>query len=211
MKQMNDILIILADTQKIERRLIFVLLIVFLLLIIIAGYLQKLVGYIMRQQGLKVDTMMYNILTNKVIVDKKIFLKEAYRKSMVYFVKKAYLPFIGILICTFAILIYGWANNNDFSYYTSGIDSFSYHFYFPTTTLFGMTVISNWPSVVKTPDFSFEISKYYALVFTVLLIISGLIYLYQVQAYISRCLRIRQLARKYFIKELVNESTNKQI
>lgn len=194
-----------------DKKITIILLFLLLFIILIAGYLQKLVGFIMRKQGLKIDTLMYDILKTKTIDDKKTFKKEAYRKSNVYFCLKAYIPFLGILISVLAILIYGWAKKDPGMTYYSKINDLFYQLNWPTTKFFNLTIISDWPKVIKSPDFSWNIDKYYSLFFTILGGCFALVFLFQVQGYLSRCLRIRQLARNYFTKELVNESTNKQI
>ncbi len=203
-------IILAAKFSESDKKIAIILIVILLFVIIVFGYLQKLVGYIMRYQGLQVDTMMFNIMKTKTIEDKKTFRKEAYRKSMVLFVKKSWLSFSITLVMVFAILIYGWAtNDNSFSYFTSSWNSLIYKLEWPTTSFFGLTLICDWPKVISTPDYSWEFSKYYALVITLLGCISSLFYLYQVQAYLSRCLRIRQLNRKYFTKQLVNKDQDK--
>lgn len=206
---MNYILLASKFSES-DKKIAVILIVILLFVIIIFGYLQKLVGYIMRYQGLQVDTMMFNIMKTRTIEDKKTFRKEAYRKSMVLFVKKSWLSFTITLCLVFAILIYGWAtNDNSFSYFSEGWDALIYKLDWPTTKIFGLTLISDWPTVTSTPDYSWEFSKYYAFIITILGSISALFYLYQVQAYLSRCLRIRQLNRKYFTKQLVNKDQDK--
>ena len=114
-----DNLILAMKFSESDKKITIILIVLLLLVIIICGYLQKLVGYIMRYQGLQVDTMMYNIIKTKTIDDRKTFKKEAYRKSMVLFTKKSWIPFIVTVLMVFAILIYGWCTqDNSCSYYT---------------------------------------------------------------------------------------------
>jgi len=195
-----------------DKKITFILLFILLFVILIVGYLQKLIGKIMRRQGLLVDTMMYDILKTKTIDDKKVFRKEAYRKSNVYFTKKAYIPFLCLFVSIMAILIYGFAtNDNGISYYGNGLHDLCFIFDWPTTKFFNIEIISNWPTLAQYPDYSWEFSKYYAAFFTIIYLISGGFFAYQVQAYLSRCLRIRQLSKHYFTKELTNQTTNTQI
>lgn len=199
-----NFLLFLKLSEK-DKKLSLVLLLILLFLIVIFGYLQKLVSYIMREQGKQIDNMMYDILKTGTITTKKEFRKEAYRKSMVYFTKKAYIPFLIVIFSILAICIYGWASkDNTMQYYFKGMDDFSFHFNWPTTQFFGLTIVSNWPTISKTPDWSFTIPKYYSLFFSIIGFISFIIYLYQVQAYIARLMRISKLSRKYFSKELIN-------
>ncbi len=205
-----DNLILAMKFSESDKKITIILIVLLLLVIIICGYLQKLVGYIMRYQGLQVDTMMYNIIKTKTIDDRKTFKKEAYRKSMVLFTKKSWIPFIITVLMVFAILIYGWCTqDNSCSYYTKAWYDLSYKIEWPTTKFFGLTLICDWPKVIAPPDYSYNFGKYYALVITIIGSISGLFYLYQVQCYLSRCLRIRQLSRKYFTKQLVNPDADK--
>ncbi|MBO8414171.1 MAG: hypothetical protein IAC78_01640 [Firmicutes bacterium] len=204
-------MVTLIKFSESDKKILLILLIIILLFIIVFGYLQKLVAYIMRKQGLAVDTMMYDILRTGVIKKKGEFKKEAYRKSMVLFTKKAWIPFLIIAVSVLAILIFGWAKGeNGLSYYPEAWSSLTFDLDWPTNEFFGLTIVSDWPSIVKYPDFSWSIDKYYALFFTLIGAISALFYLYQVQAYLARAMRIRRLGRTYFSKDLEKQS-NQQI
>ena len=205
---MIDYIPLLVKFTESDKRILIAIVIIFLLIILLVGYIQKLVGYIMYTQGLQVDTMMYDILRTGVIVKKRDFKREARRKSHLYFLKKSWLPFFMFLLCTGGFLLYVYyAQNWDFSFFTTSWQQMSMDFDWHIDDFFGVRIPTDWPTLIKTPDFSYTNEKYIALGFTILMAIPGIIYLIDCQALLSRSLRIRQLCTTYFAKN-VNKLSN---
>ena len=87
------------------------------------------------------------------------------------------------------------------------VDGFATLFYefseWPKETFFGIKLISGWPSVVSKPHF--EVMALFSYFFVPIFIAGCLWFLYYVQAYISRSIRIRKIARSIFRKKLVQD------
>ena len=197
---MINLLIKLSENDK---RVLIALCMLFLIIIVIVGYISLLVKKIMIRQGKQVDKMMYDIMKARVITDAKTFRKVSFLKSHRFFFKKAWVPFIAICVSVLTILIYGWATNDPgLKYYAKGFNDLSIKLYWPTQKFFGINLICDWPKLIEGPDFSWNLGKYIALVMTLVGSVFTFMFLIQVQALIARAFRIRKLRITYFSKDL---------
>lgn len=205
---MNYLPLLVKMTES-DKRVLIALFILVLLIIIIFGYIEKLVAYIMHNQGLQIDTMMYDIIKTRVITEKKEFKKEAYRKSYVFFMKKSWISFIILAAFVAGMLIYGAAIGDPTCQYVGkAVNDITVGLTWPMGEFFGMNIPINWPSISKAPDFTWSVDKYLALFFLVGMISSGIVYLVQCQALMARSLRVRKLCHTYFAKDLNKLSTD---
>jgi hypothetical protein len=207
MENINILVFAFAKMSESDKRVLVALFILVLLVILIFGYLQKLVGYIMYNQGLQIDTMMYDIIRTRVIVDKKTFKREAYRKSHIYFVKKAWIPFLIACLFVGGLFLYGYLiKDTSMGFFSKALYEMSFTLHWPVGKHFGLMLLEDWPTIDKPSDFSCVgadgQNKYMSLFFLVGLIVSGIIFLVRCQALLSRSLRIRKLCRTYFAKDL---------
>lgn len=194
-----------------DKRVLIALCLLILLVVVIIGYLSLLVKKIMTRQGKQIDKMMYDIMRARVITDAKTFRKVSLLKSHRLFFKKTWLSFAMISVTILALLIYGWStNDNGLKYFAKAWQDLSIKLYWPTSKFFGLNIVCDWPTLIKGPDFSWNLGKYLTLVMTVFGSVFTIILLIQVQALIARTLRIRKLRITYFSKDL-NKLAEKQI
>ena len=99
-------IIALVKLTENDKRVIIAILLIIILFIILIGYIAKLVMFIMRHQGMRIDKMMYNIMYAKVITKEKDFVKEASYKSHVFFIKTSIAPFVIMLVSSLAFILY---------------------------------------------------------------------------------------------------------
>lgn len=209
--------LLLASSKMSEKdmKVLIALLIVILVVVMIFGYLQKLVAKIMYYQGLAVDTMMVDIIRTGVIkdTDKKTFRKVARRKSQVLFLKQSWLPFTLLIFCALLIVFYGvFTKDYQYTFFTKACSDLYLGLDFPTQKFFGLTLVSDWPKVSHAPDFSPSFPKYYVMIVLIIAFIVFIWFLVVCQALCSRSLRIFQLLRVRFNKDLthVNNAVNGQ-
>ena len=202
----NYTLLVLAEKMsESDKKLLVALLIIVFLIIMIFGYLQKLVGWIMNNQGHQVDTMMYDIMRTRVIDQnqKKIFNKEAYRKSEILFLKKSWPSFLAMAVFVGVLIIYAASvHQMDLSFFPKAWQDLTPTFTWPTSKFFGLMIPSDWPTLDKAPDFSYSNDKYLSLLVIVGFSISAVFFLVYCQALCARSMRIRQLGRTYFRKDI---------
>ena len=204
-----NFLIALSENDK---RLIFAILIVLILVFVLIGYIGFLVTKVMKWQGKKLDTIVADPVVTRVITDKHHFIRYARKKNWRLFFKQSY---IAILILLFAaiILIIRDAIYRDFSYNPFNKDNGfgTLLFVWDFSVCFrreGISLILNWPALVNTPHFVWEAWGGY--LFTVALLIGGIWYIIALQALIARTIRMFQLSTSAFEKNLDGFNQNVQ-
>ena len=204
-----NFLIALSENDK---RLIFAILIVLILVFVLIGYIGFLVTKVMKWQGKKLDTIVADPVVTRVITDKHHFIRYARKKNWRLFFKQSY---IAILILLFAatILIIRDAIYRDFSYnpFNKNNGFGTLLFVWDFSVCFrreGISLILNWPALVNTPHFVWEAWGGY--LFTIALLIGGIWYIIALQALIARTIRMFQLATSAFEKSLDGFNQNVQ-
>ena len=204
-----NFLIALSENDK---RLIFAILIVLILVFVLIGYIGFLVTKVMKWQGKKLDTIVADPVVTRVITDKHHFIRYARKKNWRLFFKQSY---IAILILLFAaiILIIRDAIYRDFSYNPFNKDNGfgTLLFVWDFSVCFrreGISLILNWPTLVNTPHFVWEAWGGY--LFTIAILIGGIWYIIALQALIARTIRMFQLATSAFEKNLDGFNQNVQ-
>ena len=204
-----NFLIALSENDK---RLIFAILIVLILVFVLIGYIGFLLTKVMKWQGKKLDTIVADPVVTRVITDKHHFIRYARKKNWRLFFKQSY---IAILILLFAaiILIIRDAIYRDFSYNPFNKDNGfgTLLFVWDFSVCFrreGISLILNWPALVNTPHFVWEAWGGY--LFTIALLIGGIWYIIALQALIARTIRMFQLSTSAFEKSLDGFNQNVQ-
>ena len=108
----SNVLLTLSDSDK---RLVFSLVLILLLVLAFIGLLGYFLFRIMKWQSKKIDTLVHDAVKTKVIKDKKHFVRYGRTKNWQYFFKQAYIPII-IIIVAFVVLVIHNSINNDWSY-----------------------------------------------------------------------------------------------
>ncbi|MFA6796536.1 MAG: hypothetical protein WCR63_03045 [Bacilli bacterium] len=198
----------LVKLTESDKKTLIALVIIILFIVMVVGYIQKLVGYIMKRQGLVIDNLMYNILKTKVIDKKKIFVKEARRKSRIYFVKKSWLPFTVSVLCIGGFVLYVYIQRDgDFSFFTDAWGSMMPNINWNINKFFSIRIPTDYPEFETGFAFHGTQDEYISLITVIVSSIPLIIYLVDCQAFIARSMRIRELCNTYFAKD-VNKLSN---
>lgn len=196
----NPILISLSETDK---RIIFAILIVAILVLVLIGYLGYLLVKMMKWQGRKMDTLIHDVVVTKVITDRRHLIRYGRKKNWALFFKQACIPLI-IIVFGFIILLIRNSIQNDFSYNPFNVqDGFGTIFW--TWKLsneyvggelikFNVIVLDNqphfvaeaWASYISCPCF----------------IIGGLWYFIVISALMGRTIKLYIRSREVFEKSL---------
>ena len=191
-----------------DKRLIFVIFLALLILLIIIGAIGYLITKVMKYQSTKLETAVYDVVVTKVITDEKAFKKYAWKKNVQMLLKQTWIPILiiafGFLILLIRAIIYNNWTYNAFNY-TDGFGTL-FHVWdwktVPTTKIFGITVISEWPRALNTPHL--EGHAWAAYIFAPCLIVGGIWYILAVQAFFARLFKTKSLAHSVFKKSLEN-------
>ena len=200
--------VMLIQLSENDKRLIFVLLIALIIVLLFVGAIGYLITKIMKYQASKLETAVYDVVVTKVITDEKAFKKYAWRKNCQMLLKQCWIPLMIIAFGCLILLIRAIAYNN-WSY-----NPFNHHDGFatvlwlwnypaaPTTTVFGITVWSEWPPLLNEPHLVGD--AWAAYIFVPCLVVGGIWYILSVQAFFARLFKTKSLAHKVFAKSLEN-------
>ena len=208
---MNAILVQLSENDK---RLIFALLLILILVFVLIGFIGMWISKVMKWQGKRMDTLVHDAVVTKVITDKKHLIRYGRKKNWRQFYKQAWVPLI-IVMASFLVLLITCLIRNDFhydifDYETTGIGTilFVWDFNDPNIYVnwFGIRIIADWPPLVHSPTFKIEALGSYIFVPTFLV---GVIwYLIAIQCLIARSYRLFKLSHSIFEKSLEGYNQN---
>ena len=202
-------MITLIKLTENDKRVLIALCLLVLLIVVLVGYISLLVKRIMERQGRKIDTMMYDIMKARVIIEAKTFARVARFKSHIYFLKKTWVPLLIASVFIAALLIYGAVINDlNLQFFGNALENLSFGFVWPMGSFFGLHVPVDWPIVTHTPDMSWDFGKYLSYLCLIGLIYAGVKFLLCIQALMARELRIQRLKKTYFAKDLNRLSEN---
>ena len=202
-------MISLIKLSENDKRLIIVLLLVFILLFVIVGYISLLVKKIMNAQGSKADAMLKNVVDAKLFDSEKKFIKFGIRKNIRVFFKEARIPFIIIAAGFLFLLLYCLFSGNwhpgIFTRETGFLSLFP-KLKWKTGEFFGMQLINSWPEVEIAAQIKAECWMSY--IFVPVEAVGMVWFLIYTQAYIARSLRIYKIARGIYRKKLDEQPAN---
>ena len=204
---------LLVKLSETEKRVIFALIILVVLVFVLIALIGSLIVKTMKYQGKKMDTLISDVLTTRVITTRKKFLPYARKKNRQLYFKQSIVPIIIMFVAATILIVYDIVNKN-FAYNpfntTNGFGTLIYTFDFKDPAIykefFGVKIIADWPTVVNHPHFVWEAWPGY--LFVPLAIVGGIWYLVVTQAFIARMWRMRKLSRQVFEKPLDNFNQN---
>ncbi len=208
-------LTIFAMTES-ERRLVFALIMIVLLLVVLAGFIGWWIYRVMKWQGKKMDNLVHDVVVTRIITDSKSLQKYGRKKSFAYFFKQAWIPVLLIAVA-FLILLINDLIIDDFHYNVFNTDTgiatlfFLWDFDDPDiyTTVFRMRVLAHWPELTHTPTFVVDAITSY--LFIPICGVGMVWFLVCVQCLVSREWRLRTLCQKVFDKSLEGYNQNTAI
>ena len=205
-----NFLITLSENDK---RLIFALLLVFILVFVLIGYIGYLITRVMKWQGKKLDHVVADPVVTRVITDKKHFKRYARKKNWRLFFKQSYIAVIILVVGSLVLLFrdiftHDWAYNV-FDYNETGFGTILFIWDFSECfKIQSGSLLLNWPVLINFPHLEGVAWASYVFVFS--LIIGGVWYLIALQALIARTIRMYQLCTSAFEKTLDGFNTNQQ-
>lgn len=199
----NLLLIQLTESDK---RIIFVLLAVFILILVLVAYIGYLITKIMKWQGKKINAHVTDVVLTQVITNESDFKRYAKKKNWWLFYHQARIPaLIVVLSIIFYIVVSSFIGfRNPFDRHT-GFTTLLFVWDFSTIITrpeSGVGVLINWPALINTPHFASE--AWVSYIFVPALVGGGLWYLITVQAFIARQLQISKLCQKVFNEQIEN-------
>ena len=206
----NLFLIQLTESDK---RIIFVLLAVFILILVLIAYIGYLITKIMKWQGKKINNHVTDVVMTGVITNESDFKKYAKKKNWWLFYHQARIPaLIVVLSIVFYIIVSSISGfKNPFDRYT-GFGTLLFVWDFSTiitTPESGAGVLINWPALVNTPHLVKEAWASY--IFVPAFIGGSIWYLISVQAFIARQIQINKLGQKIYSEQIEHYVPGQQV
>jgi len=189
------------------KKALIIFFLIFIIIFVLIGYISLAIEGAMKKQGSKADAMLSNVVQAELFDNEKKFRRFGIKKNARVFYVESRIPFLIILGCGLAYLLYclftaKWGYN-PFNK-TDGFATLFYEFSeWPKEKFFGIKLISGWPSVLSKPHF--EVAAIFSYILVPALIVGVVWFLIYVLAYISRSIRIRKIARSIYRKKLVTE------
>ena len=211
---MNPILLIKLTEN--DKRIIIAICLVIILIFVLIGFIGSVIARVMRWQGRKCDTLVSDVVVNRIVTTPHQLRVYARKKNIRYFIKQAWIPIILIIVGVVIIVIHN-AVIKDWSYnpfnITDGFGTlfFVWDFKDPDsyTTVFGIKVMASWPPLANEPHFAVEaLASYFAVP---ILLTGALWYLVAAQAYLARSIRAFKLSKQVFEKSLEGFNQNTPI
>lgn len=111
-------LVSLSDNDK---RLIFSALLIVIILLVVIALLGYVLVRVMKWQSKKMDTLIHDVVVNKIITDRKHLVRYGRIKNWALFFKQAYIPIliaiVGLIIVIIHNAVYNYWSYNPFSTY----------------------------------------------------------------------------------------------
>ena len=197
---MNNILLSLSDGDK---RLIFSLILIIVVVLAFIGLLGYFLFRIMRWQSKKIDSLVHDAVVTKVVTNRRHLLNYGRKKNWGYFFKQAYIPVL-ILILAFVILIIHNSIYGDWGYNPfNSVDGFGTLFFtwkFTGNTVGGGLIRFAELALDNTPHF--VASAWAGYIFCPLFLIGGTWYFISASCLLSRTIMLYKRSRTVFEKSL---------
>lgn len=195
-----------------DKRFLLFILVAFLLIFVIVGYLGLLVERIVKYQAKRAGIMLHDVVEAGVIDNPKSFLRFGFKKNNYLFYKQAIPPFLILLAAFLVLIIYfmikgEWSINLfDHSIGGEGFTTIMFLWDFaaaPRDIFFGMEVISDWAPLMNTPHF--EVNAIASYLFVPMFLVGAIWFLFITQGYIARFVKIVMLSKTVFSRTLDNK------
>lgn len=190
-----------------DQRVLIAFIFAIVLLFVLIGLLGSLIVRTMKWQGKKCDTLVSDVVTNRIVTTPHQLRKYAAKKNARHFIKQAWIPIIIIAIGVGVLLIRN-SIVKDWTYDPFNKDTgfgtllfmwdFTNEEYY--TTIFGMKLLAKWPALINQPHFVVEAIWCY--VHISCLVVGGLWYIVAAQSYLARTIRSFTLSKTVFEKSL---------
>ncbi len=199
-----------------DRRALIILVIILVVLMLIIGLIGMAIRKVMQIQAARIDTMMHDVVKTHVVDSPKSFRKLAYKKSWRLLYRQSLWP---ILIALVGTLI--WVLGNAFTgLWQENIFGHCQELFFQWdwvgtpdnpvfVKVFGMSLLSRWPDLAKSPEFiPVHIPSYLAVI---CYLASWVWYGIACQGFIARLAMIYHRSRTVYSKSLAGYKASEDI
>lgn len=205
MKKMNSLYFLIKLSES-DKRVLIALCLVLIILLVLFGYLVKLIKYILSKKADYVDNSMYDLLDANVITDKKHFRKVSWEKNRRKFYFESRIPVFFLILSLFILFLYLCIAGFDVAFigeYNSKL-LFKLDWSNCGELLLGfIPALARWPKIVQSPVFYFnKIDAWITYIFDIGIIYSSIHFIICSTFFLARNFRTISVSNSYFKKDL---------
>ena len=201
---MNNIISFVTLSEG-DKRLIFSLVLILIVILVLIAFLGYLIFRIMKWQSRKMDTLIHDVVVNKIITDRKHLVRYGRIKNWALFFKQAWIPLVIIAVGFIVLVIHNSITGNWLYNPFSTVDGFGTLFWTWKATgsftggdfdiiRFQIIGLYNTPHVVAEAWVGYVCGP--------LFIVGGVWYLIAVSCLLSRTFLLYKRSREVFEKSL---------
>lgn len=196
---------LLVELNDKEKKAIGILAAIILFVFLLFGLVARLLLAIKDRKGREIDNYMYDMVKYKVIQNPSKFKSYVFkRESKMFYLKNRWFIRIGIVVGV-ALLIYVMVIlKGSFEIIYNIMVDFFPKYEIPTTSLFGLTIISDWPILKQAPQVYLSLDGYVSYITMLVGAVLFLKLLCSSFVYYSKIDRSNKVASKAFGKNLDN-------
>ena len=193
----------LVKLSESEKKALIIVAVIFAFVFVIIGLIIKLIKDWYKRKGEDIDNYMYDLIKYGVIKTPNQFRNYVAKRERRNLYLMIRIP-MRILIIVGTIYIVCNLTFTSFSESWNILTDLAYHFEWPTTKIFGMSIICDWPKIIKYPEVSLTIEGYITYISSVVFVICSIFLIRSTLIYNARIARSTFVSTKAFKKNLEN-------
>ena len=197
---------LLIQLSESDKRVLIAMLLAIIIVVVLFGYLVKLIKYVLNKKNDYVSTSMYDLLNANVILDAKHFRKVSWEKNRRKFYFEARLPIFFILLSLFIIFLYMCVVGFDLSFIAKYNQDITLILDFSESGILLLDFIpalAKWPTVSKVPVYHFDkVDAWLTYIFDIGILYGTINFIFCSVVLLSRNIYTINAAHDYFKKDI---------
>ena len=196
---------LLVQLNDKEKKAIGIVAAVVLCVLLLVGLLARLLLAVKDRQGRKIDSYMYDMVQYKVIETPLAFRNYVFKREskLLYLHNRWYLRILIVVAALIGIYIVT-VLKGDYQQLLTIFKDFFVKINWPTTTLFGLNIINDWPQIEKAPKIYTTVNGYITYIGMLVGFVVGIKLICSAFSYYAKLDRSNKVSTKAFGKNLDN-------
>ena len=199
----HNYLLLMVKLNEGEKRALQIIVVLIAIIFIIVGALSKIIKRHLEKQGEAIDAYMYPLIRYGIIKNPSEFRAYVFRREsrQLYLSLRWTLRMMSLLLIGYVLYMVSFQDGN-FALSTHILRDMFFDLQWPTVKVFGLTLISDWPVVLKSPQFYLTVEGYITYIVALGALGTFLKSASVTLAFLGRLHRSHQFAVKSFSKNL---------
>ena len=194
---------LLVKLSESEKKALIIVAVIFAFIFVVIGLIIKLIKDWYKRKGEDIDNYMYDLIKYGVIKTPNQFRNYVNKRERRNLYLMMRIP-MRILIIVGSIYVICNLTFTNFETSWTILKNLAYNFEWPTTKVFGMSVICDWPTITKYPEVSLTIEAYITYISSVVFLVCSVLLIRSTLIYNARISRSTFVSTKAFKKNLEN-------